>query len=528
MGAEVLKEFLTRLGFEVDEAGMKKFNSSLASSTTRALAFGAAVQAAAVAIHAAVYRIASTQDELLNLSESTGIAVGTLQELAYVAEQTGSSADRLHSSLANLQNKLAEATLGRGGIETFQRLGIRIKDANGQLRATEDVLADVGEKLKGMDRGRQEMFLGQLGIDRSLVSMLTEDVGGLREAYRTMYEAAGLDAQKSAEDSRTYVKEVKSLTTLLNMLGRTVAAIFVGEMAEDVGRFRKTVQENIGKIIPVIKVLIEFVLRFGKAFGTLTARIFGWIGNIVEWFDTLDDGTQRIILGVLGFAAAWKFLNLSFLATPIGIILTGLIALVAVIDDFMTYMEGGESLFDWGPWAGSIMAVVDALRPLMDGLGQVWDMVKGPLFASFQWWADFILDVLEKIGSAFASLVLAVVRLFTGDLAGAVQAVMDMLTSLSDIISSALDAVGSIFKDSWSAISGFFGGGEQAGAPRSAALAPSPAQAAAVGSGSASINASTVIHVDGSGSPEATARAVGRSQAGVNADLVRHARGAAR
>lgn len=525
MSGEVLKEFLARLGFEVDEQGMKQFNTGLASATKRAMAMGAALQAMAIGIHAAVYRIASAQAQLLDLSDATGVAVADLEELGFVATITGSDAARLNSSIENLQKSMAETLLGKGGMEGFRRLGINIKDTNGQLRDTVDVLFEVGDKIKDMPTGKRAMFLSQLGIDRSLVRMLTEDISGLRDTYSQMYAVAGVDAQHAAEDSRAYVEEVKTLKEIMSMLAKSVAMTVINKMREDLLRFRKSIQENFGKISNVIQSVLKAFLRLAGAVGAILLRIGGWIGNLIEWFGRLEQGTQNLILVAGSLLAAWRLLNLGFLATPLGLILTGLLAIVAVVDDFMTWMEGGESLLDWGPWAGTIMEVVDALAPLMDALGQLWDMVKGPLFASFQWWGKYVATLIGDVARIIASFVLAIVRLFQGDFSGALQAVLDLLNNLLGLVGDALSLVGDLVEGAWTSLQGIFGSGDQA-APARPILGPTPAMAGATAN--TSINASTVISVDGARSPEATARAVGIEQRRVNADLVRNTKGAVR
>ena len=55
--------------------------------------------------------------------------------------------------------------------------------------------------------------------------------------------------------------------------------------------------------------------------------------------------------------AAWKMLNLAFLTTPLGMLITGLAGIVALVDDYLTYMEGGESLFRLGAVGGHDRAV---------------------------------------------------------------------------------------------------------------------------------------------------------------------------
>lgn len=526
MKGEVLKDFLMRLGFDLDERGMGKFARGVASTTTRVMGLASAAQAVGVMLHAALYKIASDSAKLLDLADTTGVSVDTLEELGFMATVTGSDADKLAASIQNLNKNMAETLLGGGaGIEAFRRLGIDVRDANGKLRDTVAVLFEVGDRIRDLSPAQRTMFLSRLGIDQSLVRMLTQDVSGLRDTYKDMYAASGVDAQRAAEQSRAYVEETKTLKATLGLLSRSVAMAVIGRMGEDLARLRKSVQENFKKISGFIQGVVNFFLRLVGAASAFFARMGSWVSMLVDWFDELDDGTQNLILTVGALLAAWKLLNLGFLATPLGMILTGLLAIVALVDDFLTYMEGGQSLLDWGPWAGSIMEVVDALAPLLDVLGRVWDMVKGPLSASFAWWGNYAAHVIGDVAKVLGSLILAITRLLTGDFSGALQAVTDMLNHLLGLVTDVLGLVDGVVGDVWGAVKGWFGRGDQA-APRPA-LTPAPALAGAAGS-SATLNASTVIQVDGARDPVATARAVGAEQRRTNADLVRNVKGAVR
>ena len=542
MGADLIKDFLARLGFQVDEASYARFNSSLASASMRVAALGLGIQAAAAGLYAFVYKVALGQSELLELSQSTGVAVGTLEELNYVAEQTGASHEALASSLKGLQQGMAASTIGQGPLATFQRLGIKVKDATGRLRDTSDVLFEIGERIKGMDRGKQEMFLGQLGVSRELVKMLTQDVGGLREAYRQMYAAAGVDAQKAAEASRGFVNEVNSIKTVFGLLSKSVGLAMIGKMQGHIQNLRKGIMENFTKISRVVQTIINVFVRLAAVFGAMTTRIMRWIGDIVDWFSKLDGSTQNVILAVLGFAAAWKFLNLSFLATPLGMLISGLAAVALLADDLQTYMEGGESLIDWGPWVDQIMAVMDALRPLMDALGRLWDMLKGPLMEGFRAFGQDAMSILGALLGAVISFVTAVVQLFQGDFSGALQSVLNIFQRLMDIVLVVAGRIGEFLSSSWGAVKSLFGDDEDNPTakipfaednperPSSPVLGPTPALAAAAAGNTSNVNlqSNTTINVDGAGDPTAVGRSVGGQQGRVNADLVRHARGAAR
>lgn len=530
MGAEILKDFLARLGFQVDEAGAQKFSRSLASASLRAAAFGTAIQAAAASLYYGLYRMAESQSQILALSEATGVAVDRIEELNYIAGQCDATAQALQSSLRGLQAAMAGATIGQGGLSTFHRLGIRVKDANGHLRDTAELLFEVGQKIKGMDRGRQEMFLSQLGIDRSLVKMLTTDVSGLSDAYREMYAAAGTDATRAAEASRGYLNEIKSITTVLSMLARSVSMAFVTRMRDDMIRLRKGVVENFKKISEVFQLVVKIAMNLASIFGTLTLRLLQWAGGILGWFSRVDTGTQKILLGVLGLVAAWRLLNLSFLATPLGILLSLVAAIVALVDDFQTWREGGESFINWSEWAPGILTALDFLSRLKVTLGLVagafvaWMVIPGIISG--------VSAAISALGAVMAAVASAnPLGLIAMGLVLAAGLVIDNWETVKGWFDSFVTWLSDKFawlSDAAKAVGSFFGGGD-AGAS-GPVLGPTPAAAAAAAGGSSptTISQNTTINVEGASSPEATARSVGRQQGRVNADLVRHARGAAR
>lgn len=524
MDAEVLKEFLARLGFDIDEAGAQKFTSWLGTATKRVMLFGGGIQAAAAGLYYGVYKIAQSNAELLGTAEALGMSVERLRELNFVAEQQGGNAEAVKSSLEGLKGAMAGATIGQGGLATFARLGIRIKDTTGKLRDTADVLDDIGQKIKKMDRPRAEMFLGQLGIDKSLYKMLSQDVTGLTSAYRDMYAATGMDAQLAAEQSREFVKEVKMLKTVFSLLAETVNLALIGKAGRDLTDFRRILLANFKPITEVLLGLIKLIIQLAGFFGGLVVRLTMWLGTLVRWFQRLDSSTQTLILSVLGFAAAWKYLNLSFMATPIGAIITGLIVLVALIDDFMTYLEGGESLIDWGPWAGDIMSIAGEMGKLLDVLENLWDTVKGPLGEGLRTMFDGAIQAVSGLFGALVHMISYVSALLNGDWDAAWQAAIKLAKDLWEIVQGVLKLTG---------ISGAIGAvvdritGKDEGAP---ALVPAQglATAAATSGGSVQLAANTVVNVDGSGDPEATGRAVAGQQGRVNADLVRNMRGAAK
>lgn len=104
----VLKEFLISLGFHVDPASEKKFATAVDVASKGALAIGAAIAAAAVALGASVQRMAVDFDKLYFQSSRIGTSGGNIRAFQYAVSQLGGTADGASGSLENLAKKIRD------------------------------------------------------------------------------------------------------------------------------------------------------------------------------------------------------------------------------------------------------------------------------------------------------------------------------------------------------------------------------------------------------------------------------------
>ena len=334
----VITEFLASVGFKADEKSLK-------ASLAKVAAFGATVQLMAAGIYAGLIRVASGEAAMARQAEKLGTTSDKLQELGYVAEQSGSSIEAVTRSMESLVSK-----------------NPRIKDA-----AT--ALERAGERMARMSDAQRKAYADNMGIDRSLIPMLISDTGKLTEEFRAMYAVAGYDAKEAGKASTEFMGEIGKLTTMVGLLAKSVALAFIGRIRHDVANLRKVIMENFDKIKRIFEGAIKIVLRIAAVISALVYRVISWISALVSWYDKLDDGQKKVVVGIGLLLAAWKLLNAGFLATPLGLIITGLLGIVALVDDYLTYMEGGESYFDWGPWADSIETARAALSKVISAVG---------------------------------------------------------------------------------------------------------------------------------------------------------------
>lgn len=430
--ATPIAEFLASVGFAVD-------GKSLKNALTKVAAFGAAVSAAAGAALAGMIRISQAEKDLAAQADLLGVPIEKMEQLNYIAEQTGSSAE----------------AVGRA-LESMAARNPRIKDAS-------VLLERVGQNMRSMNAQAQKLYAQRMGIDPSLIPALTQDVSALRDEFAAMYGVAGRNARQAAEDSTAFLAELDRLGSMCGLLAKSLNAAFVGRMRRDIETFRRTLMENFGTIKKLFESVISIVLRIAGVVGAFVTRVVTWASALIAWYDRLSDGQKKIVVGIGAILAAWKLLNAGFLLTPIGMIVTGLTAIVALVDDYQTMMEGGESYLDWGPWAESIGKVVAALKKVWAGLVELWDRLEF-VRAGFAVYGGALLDaigpaidaVINNIGNLFeviGSIGDLLKAVFSGDLAAVCEAGKNLIGNLIKfwlgVFQGFIDTVAAFFASLW-------------------------------------------------------------------------------
>lgn len=121
---------------------------------TAALGSIAAVGAAVRFVSEMTSQTIRLADALDELSAKTNIGVTELSALTNSAQFAGISQDELASSIMYLQKSIGEAAIGTKEQATaFKNLGIEIKDVNGNIRPTSEILTDIAGRLSQVEDG---------------------------------------------------------------------------------------------------------------------------------------------------------------------------------------------------------------------------------------------------------------------------------------------------------------------------------------------------------------------------------------
>ncbi|CAM3713667.1 lytic transglycosylase [Rouxiella silvae] len=361
MNAETIKDFLVSLGFQVDDAGAKKFDSVLAGVTTNVFKMAGAVEAAAGTVMLFTTKIAAGLDNLYWASQRTGASVAGIKALGYAASQTGSSAEAARGSLESLSRFMRN----NPGAEGFlNRLGVQTRDASGNMRDMSSVFTGVGQQLSKMPYYRANQYAEMFGIDENTLMAMRRGLGGFNAEYSAMAKAIGYNADQAAVSSNKFMTSLRDFGAMAGMARDKIGSTLANGLAGSIDNLRKQFLENFPKIEDTITRGVNGLLWLAGVIGQVIYRLIQAAGDIRDWWGTLDKGTKQLIETFGGLILAWRILNSAFVMSPIGMVTLLVGALIALYDDYKTWKEGGKSLIDWGKWKPEIDSALDGIDKL--------------------------------------------------------------------------------------------------------------------------------------------------------------------
>ena len=446
------EQILTRLGFEVDGISLK-------SSLEKAAAFGSALRRAFADASAAFVGVAKGEAEVAAQADALGVSVERFAEWRFIAEQTGASSDALGASLkAMLANNPG------------------LSDAASELERAGGAMREMGD-------AQREAYARGLGIDPSLIPMLTRDVSGLRDMFRSLYATAGTDAAKAAEDGKGFLDGMARLAGLCDLLAKTVALSLLGTARsgiealgdafvahfDDIRRVLELVVALASAAAPVIGgalgLLVSWAGQLAGLLGTLDADLVAGIGKGIAAFMALRGAVGAAIIGFANLKEAWALLTAAFSANPYLLAVGAAVTLAVVVMDNW----GAVKAFLLGVWdavASGVRAAVDAVASAFDnavnfvtGAGSAIAGAVGPAVSSAMGFAGAVVSgTADLLASAFGGAADVVSGLFSGMGAAigiALQGIMDGFRLLGGLaaaifsgdLSGALDAGIGLFRN---------------------------------------------------------------------------------
>jgi hypothetical protein len=188
-----------------------------------AAAVAAALVAAAASVANEIRKLITSADEISKTAERLGVTTEALQRLRYAAELSGVASEDLTSAMAKLARQATE------GNDAFAAMGVNVRDANGNLKSADTLLAEVADRFASYRDGAEKTSLAMELFGKSgyqMISMLNAGSAGLKESGD---EAKEFGAVLSDNAIGASVEFKDNLTRIQTALGGMVT-----RLAEDV------------------------------------------------------------------------------------------------------------------------------------------------------------------------------------------------------------------------------------------------------------------------------------------------------
>ena len=347
--------------------------------------------------------------EVERLSARAGVAAEPFQRLAYAASGAGVDADAFASVLSDLGEKAVDAATGNEDLQkTFKALRIDIRTANGDIKKSDALFAELADAFARMEDGQTKTSIAlQLVSEEGarLIPVLNQGTVGLRnmgdEAQRL-----GLVLDRDAlSNSSAFTKGVEQLSSTLKGLGFTVGQALIPVLLPLIERLRDWAAANRDLVAGKVR---EWVERFAARLPELVRageQVLAFLGSLFQGLGKLSDalgGADRmlgvvaavlsgpLLLSLAGAAKAFLALGAAILTTPVGWVLAAAAAVAAGIYLLVKRWDKVKEAFKTNP-------VYVALTPLI--------ALAKTLKGEWQGFGDFFRRLWNNLLGEFAGIV---------------------------------------------------------------------------------------------------------------------------
>ncbi len=295
-----IRGLASMLGMNVSPAVEKlasKFDGVNAAVGNAVLAVGAV----AGALFNASKEVASFADDLLTLSDQTGIATDELQKMQYAADFVDVSVETMTGSMQKLTRTMSSARDGsNNAAEAFKKLHIRVTDGKGALRDSNDVFYETIDKLGKIKNETERDALAMKIFGKSAQELNPLIKAGSDRLKELGVEAENLgvimgeeDLEKAGQFNDALDRMGKVADGLKNSLGLALLPILTS-LFEAISK----IPVEVLKTIVIITTAVASILLIVKAIKSVTdtgKAITGFFKN----FDLAANKTTLIIIGVV-------------------------------------------------------------------------------------------------------------------------------------------------------------------------------------------------------------------------------------
>lgn len=247
--SDMVTDAMSALGMGVDESTkMVDQMAKTASSTNTSVA----------QLGEGILTIGATAKSIKGGTAELNTALGILANNGIKGAEGGT---HLRNVILSLQNPTDKAAA------QMDALGVSVYDSNGNMRSLNDILGDLNKSMDGMTSADKANIIATIfnKTDLASVNALLANTGDTWDSLQSSITNSAGAAQQMAD------------TQLDNLQGQ----------------------------ITILKSALEgLAISFGELLMPAIKQIVGWVQKFVDWLNSMDEGTKKVVVTVALLAAA--------------------------------------------------------------------------------------------------------------------------------------------------------------------------------------------------------------------------------
>lgn len=267
--------------------------------------FALAATGAFIGLGAALLSTTKRLDGVAKAAKSAGIGGEVFQAWEFAASQAGVSTEQFRAGLDRANKTVGDAANGLGtGAKLFDRLGVAIRDVEGNVRPTEDVIRDTADAIQGLKSPAEQAAAASELLGRTagpkMVGLLNQGSEGLK-AYEDRARELGIVIRdETLQSAEALTDKMDELSRVIN--AQTAEAILGNaEAIEALGNaFGLVVNKTIGAVsgaTNVIQFLAEEVAaRVGGIAANDLPRLIGAVQTAESRLESLREMQSKSIV----------------------------------------------------------------------------------------------------------------------------------------------------------------------------------------------------------------------------------------
>lgn len=425
--SDMVTDAMSALGLEVSDAStMVDQMAKTASSTNTSVA----------QLGEGILTIGATAKSIKGGTAELNTALGILANNGIKSAEGGT---HLRNIILSLQNPTDAVS------KLFKKLGVEVYDSSGNMRSLNGILGDLNSSMGQMSSQEKDGIISKIfnKTDLASVNALLANTGSTWDSLQNSITNSAGAAGKMA---KTQLDNLEGQLTILKSALEGLA-ISIGEL-----------------LMPYIKAIVSAIQSF------------------VDWLNSLDEGTQKIIvtvgllIGALGpilivvgkvmtgigsimqmapaimgaissVSAAFKGLFAVLAANPIGIIIAAVAALVAgLVYLWNTNEDFKEAVLEI--WESIKEGISNAISVLCTFLSDTWNSISTTAISMWTSLTGFLFEtwngIYSTVSSIFTNIWNTIALVFTNIYTSVSTTIGNVKTSIVDGLTAAFDYIKSI------------------------------------------------------------------------------------